>query len=298
MFSLKSAYNFAFKEVYRHANSASSSAPDGRQKVWQLIWKSDISPSVCNFAWRVAVDSLPTWQNKHKRGLETFELCPLCATELEDNFHPFLWCPLGQNLWHTMVNVWSLPDINMVEHTGKEWLLHALNPMSDVDRSMLLMTLWHTWFVRNEVVHHKPPPPLESSKRFLVSYLGSLLGLKTDICNYQGKGKTPIDAPVVSSRDSMHIGRWKLPDAGWVKWNTNGSVGQNGSAGAGMVLRDDKGAIIFSSCRALFSCRDVGSGAMCMHGRSLFGDPTHRATNYCGDGFYGCHEDDSGARSG
>uniref|UniRef100_A0A8R7P6K3 Reverse transcriptase zinc-binding domain-containing protein n=1 Tax=Triticum urartu TaxID=4572 RepID=A0A8R7P6K3_TRIUA len=94
---------------------------DGRRKGWQLIWKCDIPPSARNFAWRVAVDSLPTWQNKHKRGLETSELCTLCATELEDNFHPFLRCPLGRNLWHTMAEVWSLPDINMVEHTGKEW---------------------------------------------------------------------------------------------------------------------------------------------------------------------------------
>ena len=30
VFSVKSAYNFAFEEVYRYAESASSSAPDGR----------------------------------------------------------------------------------------------------------------------------------------------------------------------------------------------------------------------------------------------------------------------------
>uniref|UniRef100_A0A8R7Q3Y9 Reverse transcriptase zinc-binding domain-containing protein n=1 Tax=Triticum urartu TaxID=4572 RepID=A0A8R7Q3Y9_TRIUA len=94
---------------------------DGRRKGWQLIWKCDIPPSVLNFAWRVAVDSLPTWQNKHKRGLETDDLCPICSTEVEDNFHPFFRCPLARELRHTMVDVWNLPDITTIVCTGKEW---------------------------------------------------------------------------------------------------------------------------------------------------------------------------------
>lgn len=37
---------------------------------------------------------------------------------------------------------------------------------------------------------------------------------------------------------------------------TDGSFADDGSAGAGMVSGDDKGAIIFSSCRQLFSYRE------------------------------------------
>lgn len=219
----------------------------------------------------MAVDSLPTWQNKHKRRLETDDICPLCATEVEDNFHPFFRCPLARELWHTMAEVWSLPNITKVEHTGKECLLHVLEPMPEVERSMLLMTLWRTWHVRNEVVHHKPPPLAESSKRFLVSYLDSLLGLKTDICMDLGKGKTPLTVPMVRTTGPTHVGRWKMPDAGWVKLNTDGSFSEDGGAGAGMVLRDDKGAIIFSSCRVLFSCREALEAELCacMEGLSL-----------------------------
>mgnify|MGYP005836130031 CR=1 FL=1 len=71
------------------------------------------------------------------------------------------------------------------------------------------------------------------------------------------EGKNPVAAPVVNSRVSLSSDRWKLPDAGWVKLNTDGSVDVNGRAGAGMVLRDDKGAIIFSACRDLFARRDA-----------------------------------------
>lgn len=121
--------------------TGSSSAPDGRRRGWKLIWACDIPPTVHNFVWRVAVDSLPTWQNKYKRGLEIDGRCPLCVTEVEDNFHPFIRCPLARELWFAMAEVWALPEINDVVNTGKEWLLHALEPLPDIERSMLLMTL-------------------------------------------------------------------------------------------------------------------------------------------------------------
>jgi hypothetical protein len=43
---------------------------------------------------------------------------------------------------------------------------------------MILMTLWRIWHVRNEVVRGKPPPPLDASRRFLMSYMDSLLLIK------------------------------------------------------------------------------------------------------------------------
>jgi ribonuclease HI len=50
---------------------------------------------------------------------------------------------------------------------------------------------------------------------------------------------------------------WELPPIGWVKLNCDGSVKlENGSAGAGMVLRDENGHIIFSACRQLLNCSD------------------------------------------
>lgn len=71
--------------------------------------------------------------------------------------------------------------LDEVRNIMKEWLFHVLYPLPKIERCMMLMTLWGWWYICNEVVHHKPPHLMEALKRFLVSYLDSLLGLKLDL---------------------------------------------------------------------------------------------------------------------
>lgn len=56
---------------------------------------------------------------------------------------------------------------------------------------------------------------------------------------------------------------WSPPNVGWVKLNVDGSYTEGHKAGVGMVLWDDKGSIIFSSCRELFSCHEVLEAELC-----------------------------------
>lgn len=178
VFTIKSAYTLAFEEAHRATDVSSSSSPSDQRKCWDFIWKSWAPPSVHNFAWRLATNSLPTWQRKHKIGLEVGSRCPVCGREEEDNFHPFVNCQFGRDLYLAMAKVWMIPEIESIEHNGKEWLLHVLESLNDVGRMMVLMIFWRSWFVRNEVVHYKPAPSMEASIRFLRSYVDSLIGIK------------------------------------------------------------------------------------------------------------------------
>jgi hypothetical protein len=50
---------------------------------------------------------------------------------------------------------------------------------------------------------------------------------------------------------------WLKPTPGWVKLNCDGSFKyEDGTAGAGMILRDDTVSVIFSACRQLTGCGD------------------------------------------
>jgi hypothetical protein len=89
LFSTKSVYDLGFEEAHRETAVSSSTNPLGGRACWNHIWSCDIPPTVRNFAWRLATNSLPTWQKKNRIGLEISGECPICAREVEDNFHPF-----------------------------------------------------------------------------------------------------------------------------------------------------------------------------------------------------------------
>ena len=63
-------------------------------------------------------------------------------------------------------------------------------------------------------------------------------------------GRLPLLSHAESTQ-SLPI-KWQSPVHGRVKLNVDGSYYEaSGEAGAGMVLRDGNGAIIFSACRSL-----------------------------------------------
>lgn len=139
IFTVKTAYILAFEEAYRGTAFSSSTSPTGSRTCWNFIWKSGASPTIKNFAWRLATNALPTWQRKHMIGLEVLSVCRVCVVEEEDNFHPFVRCQFGCDLFLAMARVWTLPDIDSMINNGKEWLLHVLAPLNDVGRTMVLM---------------------------------------------------------------------------------------------------------------------------------------------------------------
>jgi ribonuclease HI len=254
-------------EKWRTTAESTSSALDGNRHVWDFIWKSDVPPKVQHFAWRLATDSLPSWLNKHKRTLETSGQCPVCAVETEDNFHPFFRCPLAKQFWNFMAEKWPLLEIKLIQNTGKDWLLTLLGNLPKESICKTLMTLWRIWHIRNEIVHDKRPPPMEASRQFLMCYMDSLLQIKYHSSEDIIKGKFVLNTEVVNlhrhAEHAMPTLHWTAPPPGWCKLNTDGSLGADGNAGAGMLVRDYKGDIIASACRQLYNCRDALESELC-----------------------------------
>jgi hypothetical protein len=162
-----------------------------------------------------------------------------------------------------MAEEWSMPAADSMLNTGTKWLLLLLNTIPDEQRAPILMTIWRIWHAHNELTHDKPCPPIEGSRRFLVSYMNSLLQIKQYPEADVVKGKMVIDMNLGFKRN--HTGavvaqkvqqKWKPPDRGLAKLNVDGAFTVDG-AGIGMVLRDSESDIIFTACRRVEHCRDA-----------------------------------------
>ncbi|KAE8807795.1 retrotransposon unclassified [Hordeum vulgare] len=185
-------------------------------------------------------------------------------------------------LWEAMRESWTLPDLATVTNTGNECLLDLLDKCTELQRLVILMTFWLALHCMNKVTHHKPAPPTERSRRFLNNYIESLLCIKKkhpqrDLVKGQMVVQSiphVVKQTVPSPKGTLGDTTWENPPAVWAKLNVDGSYvhGEN-PGGVGMVLRDNMGAIIFSSCRFyLSSCSPmevVGNSSLTREGTSL-----------------------------
>ena len=141
-----------------------------------------------------------------------------------------------------MSEFWKLPQLDAITNTGRDWLLILVGGLDKDTIDMILMLLWRIWFVRNEIVHDKIPPPLDVSCRFLISYLSSLVQVKYFPNENYVKGKFSLDRNSKLQPTSVSLEapsrRWNPPDPGWFKLNTDGSFTTDGVASTGMILRD------------------------------------------------------------
>jgi ribonuclease HI len=127
-----------------------------------------------------------------------------------------------------------------------------------------MLILWRIWHNHNEMTRAKPCPSIEGSRRFLVSYLNSLLLIKQHPDADMEKGKMVITHEAGFQKKDKGLDgykkvkkKWIPPEEGRLKLNVDGAFSSSGGAGAGTVLRDHQGTVVAAACRALVHCRDA-----------------------------------------
>jgi ribonuclease HI len=162
-----------------------------------------------------------------------------------------------------MTEVWELPEDRLLQPTGPDWLIHLLHAIPENQRARTLMVIWRIWHAHNEMTHNKPCPPIESSRRFLVSYSDSLMLIKQFPDADISKGKMVVDHHRGFKKNNKPVEdttkvkmKWIPPGDNEVKLNVDGAFSREDRAGIG-ILRDQQGAVIFTACRQLQKCRDA-----------------------------------------
>jgi ribonuclease HI len=263
VFSVRSAYKLAFSELPEQCAYGSSSSQATKDPCWSKIWGSSIPPKVKTFAWRAASNALATEANKLRRQMKVSGYCKICELEVENVAHALCHCPHAKNLWSAMRECWHLPSDADFRETSPTWFRSIIMKIPNSMVDCFLLVAWRAWHARNEVTHDKPLPSIECSKRFLCSYTRTLRDIKVMSTDQVLKGKQPLiystpQMRSVSIRKELPAIPWVKPLAGWVKLTIDGSFrSEDGTAGTGMVLRDETGQVIFSACRFINSCAEA-----------------------------------------
>jgi hypothetical protein len=147
----------------------------------------------------------------------------------------------------------------------------------------ILLTLWRSWHLRNNIYHDKGKATIEQSAIFLLSYANTLntnhiATIKTVWTDKKGKKPMGESQPGSSTPPSVaEVCRlWEPPPTGMLKVNVDGSfVPQNGTGTTGVVIRDHLGRVIVAAGTLMPCCTSTEEAAALLEGARLAMDWTN-----------------------
>jgi ribonuclease HI len=229
-FCLKMAYLLACKSPM----ASNTIAPSN----W--IWKVNTSPRIRFFLWQCYHNSVPVRATLVSRGINVPNICPRCLGSDESLLHVLRDCPDSSAFWHKLKipnNCFASFALPLVD-----WLkLNCSSPCSYDTflpwQTVFAFGIWNIWLRRNIFVFNSCsviPDPVANTLAFALEMV-CLMGKEYHV-------KPRVQTQV----------KWKPPDLGWAKLNTDGaSLGNPGIAGGGGLIRDSDGSWVGGFARAI-----------------------------------------------
>jgi hypothetical protein len=112
IFTVRSAYRLLVEIKKRREawldGRSSSSNDNADSKSWTRMWKVNVPSKIKVFLWRLAKQSLPTYDLLHHRNMSNTSSCSLCG-RIDSWRHSLIECPMARC-------VWALSDEETFEH--------------------------------------------------------------------------------------------------------------------------------------------------------------------------------------
>ncbi|KAK1380976.1 hypothetical protein POM88_027720 [Heracleum sosnowskyi] len=105
----------------------------------------DIRPKVKNLIWRPLSHCLPTLAALYHRHVQINVFCPLCSSNVEDEYHVFVACSVAKSVW-SMLNV---ADLSSLFVSSFEFWNYIIRNKNKEDINMAAMLFWTLWNNRN-----------------------------------------------------------------------------------------------------------------------------------------------------
>ncbi|KAL0293653.1 UNVERIFIED_CONTAM: putative ribonuclease H protein, partial [Sesamum radiatum] len=204
-----------------------------KQSFHKTIWSPLIRPTISIFIWRLINNWLPVDTRLKQKGISFASQCSCCSSKEETLPHLFLHNKVVQEVWNFFAHAFHflLPCTYNILLFLQAWK-HRGQTTTHIRDVIPIITLWNIWTMRNATRHEGSP--------FKASYII----FKTTHSEYKPQKCIAV--------------YWNKPPDNWLKLNTDGAAkGNPGPAGAGGLLRDHFGRIIFAFQEPLGTCSNV-----------------------------------------
>ena len=256
VYSVKSAYKLAKDIQGEEAGTRQmSSGHQHGSPAWKAFWKIPLPHKVLIFGWKVANKGLATQDNKKRRGIEISSICKICGMEEESSMHALVRCYHARSLREAIREEWPLPTESFFLSLTPESLIVS-TVSQDVDMgARVLLLLWRTWQVRNNITHEKEKLSFAKSVGFLTKYWTELCSLRQSHRPFDSKGKSLVCNSLAAGRREVKVQgelKWERPAEGWCKVNVDGAFDPTtGKGGIGFIIRDRAGSVLLSAWKYL-----------------------------------------------
>lgn len=144
------------------------------------------------FGWKLMNNGLATQENKKHRSIITMSTCEVCGMEEESVVHAVARCGHVVALREAMRKVWSLPDEEQYLCLTTRNLLPLLDHLSTDEAARVLLLLWRSSQVRNNITHSSEKLSIVGSVRFLQKYWAELCSIRYPGSDSNAKGKQHV----------------------------------------------------------------------------------------------------------
>jgi hypothetical protein len=195
---------------------------------WKKLWKLAVPPKVRAFWWRVIKNFVPYRHNLQIRHMEQIGNCKICGADEETTFHALFECSWARAFWK---NMQQASGVKIPQLHPRSWATDLVDGtlVSEDHTCIILCGAWAVWSERNFVWHGDGGRTVTQSVRWAVETAVDL--------RQAGKEKKPKHCKVSV--------RWKPPDPGIVKINTDAGYNKDENNGVtGIVVRNHEGVLL------------------------------------------------------
>ena len=199
--------------------------------------------------WRVINKFIPARKILHDRHMEQISFCETCGAQQESIYHAMFECTWAKLFW---AELRLLTDVKIPEFHPSTWAMDMIDSklISESKTCMILCGSWAAWQERNARKHGDGGRSVKDSVQWVMQTTLDLSQLGRDKLVKVPKRKE----------------KWKLPDEGIIKINTDASFFSSAmNGGTGFIARGNMGSMI----RAQALWHDHAASEMCMEAMAI-----------------------------